>query len=222
MYNQLIWTLVLGAYVLAISLLTFFPYRWMIAQGLEPIRAVYYNRKIVHMLGSGVATLFVPLVFTDYWYPMVGGILLGGFIHLAHATGYRMYWFQTPQNRNDVSFALMWWASLSFLWWLFDDPWLAVLPALLMSFGDGVTGVVRNAVVKRRSKHLLGNVFMLAVSLPIGWYVGSAADPSVPYWGLAAAVVATAVEPFEFGPIDDNVLITVCSTAVLVLGTSLA
>lgn len=222
MNAQLTWALILGIYVLGVSVLTSIPYRWMTSSGMEPIRAVYYNRKIVHMLGSGVATLAVPFVFDSYAYPMVGGILLGAFMYATHATGHRMYWFQTEQNQNDVSFAMMWWASLSLLWWLLGDPWLAVLPALLMSFGDGVTGVVRNVVVKRRSKHPLGSLAMLVVSLPIGWFVGAAATPALPYWGLAAAVVATFVERYEFGPIDDNILITVAATLVLLLGSSLA
>ena len=32
---------------------------------------------------------------------------------------------------------------------------------------------------------------------------------------------ATFVERYEFGPIDDNILITVCATAVLLLGVQL-
>jgi hypothetical protein len=40
-------------------------------------------------------------------------------------------------------------------------------------------------------------------------------------WGLLAATVATFVERYEFGPIDDNILITVSATAVLLLGVQL-
>lgn len=36
-------------------------------------------------------------------------------------------------------------------------------------------------------------------------------------WG-AIAFVATVVERYEFGPIDDNILITVASSAVLLIG----
>ena len=105
-----------------------------------------------------------------------------------------MYWFQTDQNQNDVKFALMWWVSISFIWWIVGDPWLAIIPSLFMAFGDGITGVVRNAVVKKRSKSPIGNVFMLIVSAPLGWFAGQAGDPSIPMWGLIAAVVATVVE----------------------------
>ena len=43
----------------------------------------------------------------------------------------------------------------------------------------------------------------------------------LPRFGLIAATVATFVERYEFGPIDDNILITVCATAVLLLGVQI-
>ena len=216
---QFAWAVGLGLYTLAVLFLTLIPYRAMVARGMEPIRAVYYNRKIVHMMAGGVGSLMVPLVFTDPWYPLIAGLLLTLITYLAHRSGLRMYWFQTPENTNDVKFALMWAASVSALWWLLCDPWLAVLPALYMAFGDGVTGIARNALIRRRSKDPIGNVFMLIVCVPMGWIIGGHADPAIPEWGVISAVVATIVERYEFGPIDDNVLITVSASAVLLLGT---
>lgn len=216
---QFAWAVGLGFYTLAVLFLTLIPYRAMVARGMEPIRAVYYNRKIVHMMAGGVGSLMVPLVFTDPWYPLIAGLLLTLFTYLAHRSGLRMYWFQTPENANDVKFALMWAASVSALWWLLGDPWLAVLPALYMAFGDGVTGIARNALIRRRSKDPIGNVFMLIVCVPMGWIIGGHADPAIPEWGVISAVVATIVERYEFGPIDDNVLITLSASAVLLLGT---
>ena len=87
-----------------------------------------------------------------------------------------------------------------------------------MAFGDGVTGIVRNAVIRKRSKSPIGNVFMFIVSAPLGWIVAGMGDPAIPVWGLIAAAVATFVERYEFGPIDDNILITIFATAVLLLG----
>jgi phytol kinase len=218
--TQFLWAIGLGLYVLAVLFLTLIPYRAMVARGMEPIRAVYYNRKIVHMMAGGVGSLAVPLVFTDPWYPLVAGLLLMLLTLAAHASGLRMYWFQTPDNRNDVKFALMWAGSVSALWWLLGDPWLAILPSLYMAFGDGVTGIARNLFVRRRSKSPIGSVFMLIVCVPMGWIVGGHAHPSIPDWGVLSAVVATFVERYEFGPIDDNVLITVAATAVLLIGSA--
>jgi dolichol kinase len=215
---QLLWAIGLSLYVLAVLFLTRLPYRAMIARGMEPVRAVYYVRKLVHMFAGGVGSLMVPLVFRDPWYPLVCGLLLTLLTLAAHASGLRFYWFQTAENRNDVKFALMWALSVSLLWWLLDNPWLAILPGLYMAFGDGVTGIVRNLLVRRRSKSPVGNLFMLVVCAPMGWVVGGLADPAIPAWGLISAIVATWVERYEFGPVDDNVLITVAASGVLLLG----
>jgi phytol kinase len=219
---QLPWALGLGTYVMAILFLTRIPYFRMVARGMEPIRAVYYNRKIVHMMAGGVGSLMVPFVFKDPWYPLLCGVLLTLFTYAAHVSGLRMYWFQTADNRNDVKFSFMWWSSISLLWWVLGDPWLAVLPSLYMAFGDGVTGIARNALIRRRSKSMVGSVFMLALCLPMGWIVAGAAQPSIPAWGLASAAVATFVERYEFGPIDDNILITVFASLTLLIGASIA
>lgn len=219
LWSQFFWAVGLSLYVLVVLFLTRIPYRAMVARGMEPIRAVYYNRKIVHMLAGGVGSLMVPLVFTSPWYPLICGLLLTLLTFGAHATGLRFYWFQTDENRNDVKFALMWALSVSLLWWLLDNPWLAILPALYMAFGDGVTGIARNLLVRRRSKSPIGNLFMLIVCAPMGWVIGDLAEPAIPVWGLISAIVATWIERYEFGPIDDNVLITVAASAVLLLGT---
>ncbi|MGQ9660298.1 MAG: hypothetical protein ACUVQI_02755 [Thermochromatium sp.] len=217
-YSQLYWAAGLSGYVLTVLILTRWPYQVMTRRGLEPIRAVYYNRKFVHMLAGGVGSLAVPLVFVDPWFPLVSGLLLTLLTNLTHATGMRFYWFQTNDNRNDVKFALMWSLSVAALWWILDDPWLAILPALYMAFGDGVTGIARNALIRKRSKSLIGSVFMLIVCAPMGWIIGSLAQPAIPEWGLLSAVVATFIERHEFGPIDDNILITVSASVVLLIG----
>ena len=54
------------------------------------------------MLAGGVGSLCVPILFEDYWYPLVCGIILTLFTYAAHASGTRMFWFQTEQNQNDV------------------------------------------------------------------------------------------------------------------------
>ena len=218
MDNQILYSVGMGIYVMVILFATKIPYDMMISRGVEDIRAVYYNRKIVHMMAGGVGSLCVPVLFVDYWYPLVCGILLTIFTYAAHASGTRMFWFQTDQNQNDVKFTLMWWTSITMIWVLVGDPWLAIVPSLFMAFGDGVTGVVRNAVIKKRSKNPIGNVFMFIVSAPLGYIVAGMGDPSIPVWGLISAVIATFVERYEFGPIDDNILITVFATAVLMLG----
>jgi phytol kinase len=60
-----------------------------------------------------------------------------------------------------------------------------------MAVGDSATGVVRNLLFKRRTKHWVGNIAMAAVSVPIGWYYLGVA-------GALAGLLASAVERFEF------------------------
>ena len=59
---------------------------------------------------------------------------------------------------------------------------------------------------------------MLMVCIPIGYYFASVAVVPIPLWGVVAAIIASLVERFEFGAIDDNVLITVSVTLILIAG----
>ena len=58
---------------------------------------------------------------------------------------------------------------------------------------------------------------MAIVCIPMGYYLGGLSDHALPIWGVIAAL-ATIVERYEYGPIDDNVLITVKVTVVLFIG----
>ena len=89
---------------------------------------------------------------------------------------------------------------------------------MFMAFGDGITGVVRNALYRKRTKRPVGNVFMLEVCLLIGYTFASMAVHPIVLWALFAAMVASIVERFEIGPIDDNVPITLASMIILIIG----
>ena len=86
------------------------PYDMMISRGVEDIRAVCWQQENSTHDGRWVVSL-CPVLFVDYWYPLVCGILLTVFTYAAHASGTRMFWFQTDQNQNDVKFTLMWWSQ---------------------------------------------------------------------------------------------------------------
>ncbi len=138
------WAAGMAIWVLMVIYGTRWTYDRWTTNGMEPMVAVYYNRKIVHMLAAGVVLLIMPLVFTQPWLPLLGGFALGSFTAYMHKFGGRMHWMQNPENMNDSSFAFMLGISVFLLWILFNDPWLAILPSLFMAFGDGVTGIVRN------------------------------------------------------------------------------
>jgi phytol kinase len=80
-----------------------------------------------------------------------------------------------------------------------------------MAVGDSATGVVRNLLFKRRTKHWVSNIAMAAVSVPIGWYYLGVA-------GALAGLLASTVKRFESPPpIDDNVIVPATSFLFLLL-----
>ena len=187
-------------------------YTYGINRGLDKKDVLYYNRKFVHIFAGGVVALFSPFYHSPF-YPLIAGFLLAGITLLTHEQGDRLYWFQNKKDVNDVSFCFMWGISIFTIWFLTNSPWLAILPALFMSFGDGVTGIIRNGFLGKRSKHYIGNIFMAITCLPLGYFLGSFAGLAL--GGLIAGGVASAIEHYEFGPIDDNILITISSTLIL-------
>ena len=218
MYLQIIFSALAVVYAMAIVFVTKSTYGIMKKRGFEEMVAVYYNRKIVHMAAGGVVALTVPFLFDSWIYPLAIGLVLTVITALPRLKGQSMDFMQTKENWNDSKFTLMWGLSIAILWILFNDPFLAIIPALFMAFGDAVTGVVRNALYKKRTKSPVGNVFMLIVCVMIGYYFASIAVNPIPLWGILAAIAASIVERFEIGPIDDNVLITITAMIILIIG----
>jgi hypothetical protein len=113
----------------------------------------------------------------------------------------------------------MWGLAIFVLWTLLGDKWIAVIPPAFIAFGDGITGIVRNLAFKERKKHPIGNIYMAGVCIPIGYYLGATSNiEGLAFWGVVAAIIASIFERYEFGPIDDNILITVSATVTLYIG----
>lgn len=190
-------------------------YGIMKKKGVDHYVAIYYNRKVIHMLAGGVCALAVPFVFRTAILPLIMAMLLAIFIYTPHRLGKIMYWFQTNENAYEVSFCIMWGIIISLGWWLSGgNYWFGVLPVLFMSFGDAVTGIIRNYVYRRRTKSWWGNLAMAALSMSLGTILGIA--------GVIAGGVASFVEHFEFYPIDDNVTVPSVSFLILMLAKSFA
>jgi hypothetical protein len=219
--SELFWVFVLSVYALVVFLLTKRFYYWMIKKTHSEKVALYYNRKLIHIFAGGVTLLVVPFVFpTSPWYPLLFGLILTFITYMAHRSGKIFYWFQTEDNLNDVSFCFMWGLTIFVLWMILGSPWIAIIPPAFMAFGDGITGIVRNLAFKERQKHPIGNIYMLGVCIPIGYFFATWSDINgLAVWGVIAAVVASLFERFEFGPLDDNVLITLSATIVLYIGS---
>ena len=221
MLVQIAWMLILSIYAaLFVTVVTKKLYEIMTKKGIKRKDAVYFNRKFVHIFAGGVITIFVPLVFDSPIFPLLSGILITLLTYFSHKSSKMMYWFQTDDNINDVNFCFMWGVSIFVLWFVLESvhgiqnaSWIAIIPAAFMSFGDGITGIIRNIALKKRTKHFIGNIYMALLCIPLGYLLGLYGG--IPIGGIIAAFVASITERYEIGSLDDNILITISSSIVL-------
>jgi dolichol kinase len=207
---EILIAVVLLFYVLGVLFLTRYVFSFLKKKKLEDNVIIYYNRKIIHVLAGGVVALIAPYLFSSPLIPTAFALSLAIITYIPHKTGKILYWFQVKDNMYEVNFCIAWGLALLILWLVFGNPIYAIIPISFMSFGDAVTGIIRNTVYKKRTKSWLGNLGMLLVTLPIGVYYAG-------YVGLVVAVIASIVEHYEIPPLmDDNVLITAASLLVLI------
>jgi phytol kinase len=196
--------------LLLVYMLTKKLYFVMVSKGLRHNVAVYFNRKIVHILSGGVVALLVPYLFKEPFVPMVFAYILAIATYLPHKKRQILNWFQTEDNMYEVNFCIAWGTTIALLWILTNNPWISILPALAISFGDAVTGIVRNIVFGYRTKHWIGNIAMAILMIPIGYSIAGVA-------GALSMVVASAIERIEVNPVDDNLLISFSVAAILTI-----
>jgi len=168
--------------------------------------ARYIARKIIHMAAGGVVALLVPYVFREPLVPALMGVLLAVYVYLPHRTGRLMHWFQDPSNISEVYYCLAWSIAVLLAWPV--NVMLAVYPLFLMSFGDGVTGIIRGIRQRRRVKSWDGSLGFLAVSAPVGYMLFG-------LLGVAVAFAAMLLERWE--AVDDNISVPLGSLALLAL-----
>ena len=205
-YHDLILTIPLFIWVFFVNQ---YLSRWIvnlvIKKGYPKESAVYLGRKIIHILAAGLVALLIPFFFREAILPFLSAILLALYTYLPHRKERLYDWFQVKENTHEVNFSLMW-GLVILIGWFFDRSfWLGVIPALYMSFGDGVTGIVRNFKYKKRTKAWEGSLAMLFICTLIGLRMGWA--------GIIAAFGATIFERFKF--IDDNISIPIVSFLIL-------
>ncbi|MCS7120037.1 MAG: dolichol kinase [Nitrososphaerota archaeon] len=215
-YYEIVATVLLLMWVIFVAtILTQRTYKHMIRRGMEHYVAVYYNRKVIHILAGGFCALIVPFVFSTYMLPLIMACMLALFLYLPHRTGKIFTWFQTEDNMYEVSFCIMWGAIISLGWLLSGGNfWIGILPVLFMSIGDAVTGIVRNLLYGKRTKSWWGNLAMAFFSVTVGAVLG--------YAGILAGAAASFIEHFEFNPIDDNVTVPIISFIILMLAKTYA
>jgi len=137
--NEFFWVVILALYAFGVILFTKYIYDYLVKKRVRKSVAVYYNRKIIHIFAGGVVVLAVPFVFDSPWYPILAGILLAIFMYLLHLSDRILYWFQTKDDFNDVSFCFMWAIAIFILWTVLEgtrapqaagkiDTYINVLP----------------------------------------------------------------------------------------------
>jgi len=168
----------------------------------------YVARKTIHLLSAGISVALAPFVFSDWQMPLLLGSLMVAFTLVGHFR--KPYnWFQISKNYADVYFTVACTVLLVAFWNY--NIWIGVLSALFLAWGDGLTGIVRSLVYKKRNKGVWGNIAMFLVCITLGILMNG----RVGYAGIIGALFASVVEKFE--RVDDNISIPFGSAILMTL-----
>ncbi|ADX83382.1 hypothetical protein [Saccharolobus islandicus] len=205
--NDVIWGIVLSLWVVIVVL--------YISKLISQIFGAYISRKAIHMLGGGIVAVLSPYVFNSPLVPIVTSYLLMVYLIAIRVLRKEMRWFMDRENLGEVFFAFSFGTILLLMFLLDHNYWtnasliyVAILPLIFMSFGDGITGIIRNFVYKRRVKGFWGSLGMLIFCTVVGYYL-----LNIP--GLIAGIIATIAEVLPY--IDDNISVPFLSFLVLYL-----
>jgi len=163
----------------------------------------YLARKTIHLLSAGVSLILCPFLFSDLCFPIIITSLMILFTVVGHTKNF-FSWFQERKNYADVYFTLTCTLLLALFWNY--NVWIGVLSCLFMAWGDGVTGLVRYAVYKRRTKGIWGNIAMFILCAGLGYLL-------LGYIGLIGGIFSSIVERFE--KVDDNLSVPLGSAVVM-------
>jgi len=171
----------------------------------------YMARKTIHLFSAGVSIPLAPFVFSDWQMPLLLGSIMVAFTLFGHLRK-PFKWFQISHNFADVYFTVACTVLLVVFWYYGAGwVWVGILSALFLAWGDGLTGIVRTIVYKKRNKGIWGNIVMLLVCLILSFFMNG----HVGFAGLIGAVFASIIEKFE--RIDDNISIPFGSAILITI-----
>lgn len=194
------WSLLFSTFLLS----SFLAANHAFARGLP----FHLTRKIAHLVAV-VPVALAPVVFTSVWFPL--GLSSVFLVLLVAAHNVDLFPGVVRKGRwSEVFFPLSLILSLSL--WPFS-PWLAVLPGIFLSLGDGAAGIVRSLLYRRPTKGLWGSAACLGVCLPFSVL-------AEPLWIGAVGATAFTVAEFLCGDVgcikaDDNLAAPVSAAAVM-------
>jgi len=208
--SDVIWGFILSAWVAFVTL--------YISRIIALKTNTYVARKSIHILGGGVVAVISPFVFSSPLVPILASYAIMIYLILTRKYGRFLKWFQDESNRGEVYFSFSFGTILLLSWilypqyWDSSEVWIGVLPLIYMSFGDGITGIIRNYVYKQRRKGFWGSVGMLVLCSITGFYLFG-------FLGLVSGIIATIAELSE--RIDDNITVPFASFIFLLLATKI-
>jgi phytol kinase len=163
----------------------------------------YMARKTIHLLSAGVSLILSPFLFSELFFPVLLAGLMILFTIVGHTRNF-LGWFQEKRNYADVYFTVTCTVLLTLFWNY--NVWIGILSCLFMAWGDGVTGLVRYVVYKRRTKGAWGNIAMFILCAGLGYFL-------LGYIGLVGGAFSSVVEKFE--KVDDNISVPLGSAVVM-------
>ncbi|MGC9105188.1 MAG: phosphatidate cytidylyltransferase [Thermoprotei archaeon] len=202
--SDVLWGAVLTAWVAFVVL--------KLSKWVARLTSIYVSRKVIHIVGGGLVAVLAPFVFSSPFVLIVVSYLLTAYLLVLRVKRKEMNWFMERDSLGEVYYTFSYGTVLLLMWLIEPDYWhthdiyIALVPIYFMSFGDGVTGIIRNYVYKRRVKGFWGSVGMLVVSAIIGYYYFGPV-------GLLAGVLATVLEVLNL--VDDNLSVTFGTFAFL-------
>jgi len=139
----------------------------------------YKARKFIHFAAGAVAAILAPYIFYTPFAFVLMSFILFLIVYFPHKKGSLLYWFQIERKYGEVYFTFAYAVLFSIFWYI--DINIAIASALFMAIGDGVTGLIKEKYYGRREEEKkvkgfnLGNLAMMAVSVPVGYiYCGAA------------------------------------------------
>lgn len=186
---------------------------FLVSNGLRGLGVPFYtSRKVAHF-SAAVPIAISPFVFDSIWYPL--GLALAFLLILVLTHNYDFFPGCARKGRwSECWFPFSIALSIVVLWSV--SPYAAIAPALMLSLGDGITGIVRKLTIGKEMKGNWGSVACLCVCLVVGlWLVR-------PMWaGALGALAATIAEkycgdtPDSLVHLDDNLTLPLAALAVI-------
>ena len=167
-------------------------------------------RKIIHI---GIGPLIPIALFLKI--DQNSALIFTGIVSLMVLINYTYKLFPTIEDVKRKSYGTIFYClSLFILIWLFwvDDPYALMTGFFVMTFGDGLAGLVgksfnsKSWIIFKQKKSLLGTMTMFLTSLIVVCLVGYAQQNSFNLNYFAIAFLATFLEQFSFLGIDNFIV----------------